>query len=261
MDWGYKATLTMMTVAVVLLVAQIIGRRIAGIVAGLPVITAPALIWVAADQGAAFAAEAAVGSIAASGSLAIFALVYERLSRSFGPTVTLISSLTVLATAALATLLLASWADQSMLTLALAAMLCSAALARLPSGARATRAVRPQGGVLLTSATAGSISVGVALGAHELGPFLAGLLASLPIISGAVLVNQHLTAAPADIQRFLRGYVTGLLGKAFFAFVFAISVMQIGAILATGIALAIGLLVSLSITHGLVAINRRSAIV
>ena len=44
MDWGYKAVLTAITVALVLLVAQALGRRLAGLLAGLPIVTAPALL-------------------------------------------------------------------------------------------------------------------------------------------------------------------------------------------------------------------------
>ena len=39
MDWTYKAVLTTVTVAAVLMAARWMGRRVAGLLAGLPVIT------------------------------------------------------------------------------------------------------------------------------------------------------------------------------------------------------------------------------
>jgi len=259
MDWGYKAMLTTVTVAIVLTVARTLGRRVAGVLAGLPVITAPAPVWIAVDHGAVFAACTAAGSIAASGVLAIFALAYERLSRRVGAMLTMMGSVAVLSIAAWVTAM-APWTDQPMPAAVLAVAVCSAALTLIPSGvSRVNGTVQLKGEVVLTSSAAGVISVGVSLGAGELGPFVAGLLVSLPVISGAVLVNQHLTATTTELRQFLRGYITGLLGKAIFALVFAMMVVQHGVAQATGVAMAISLLAGLLLARTFSVIQRRPA--
>ncbi|MFN9185151.1 MAG: DUF3147 family protein, partial [Betaproteobacteria bacterium] len=74
MDWAYKAVLTATTVALLLAVAQLFGRRLAGILAGLPTVTGPALVWLALDHGTDFAVEAALGSVAASALCGLFAV-------------------------------------------------------------------------------------------------------------------------------------------------------------------------------------------
>lgn len=255
MDWGYKAMLTTVTVALVLVVAQTLGRRLAGMLAGMPVITAPALLWIAAEQGAAFAARSAVGSIAACGVMAIFALTYERLSRRLGPGSTLLISLTVGALIAMPMTLLG---DRPWGASALTAVLCGAVILLLPIAARADPMRRMRGEVAFTAVAAGAVSVTVSLGAPELGPFWSGLLASLPIISVAALVTQHLDARNESIPRFLRGYVVGLFGKAVFALTVAASVVQIGAPLAVTAALAIGLGVTLCAAHGLSLLEQRA---
>lgn len=255
MDWGYKAMLTTVTVALVLVVAQTMGRRLAGMLAGLPVITAPALLWIAAEQGAGFAARCAVGSIAACGVMAVFALTYERLSRRLGPGLTLLLSLAVGALIAMPMTLLG---DRPLRAITLTAVLCGAVILLLPIAARADQMRRIRGEIAFTAVAAGAVSVMVSLGARELGPFWSGLLASLPIISVAALVTQHLAAKHDSIQRFLRGYVVGLVGKAVFALAFAASVVQIGAPLAVTAALAIGLGAALCAAHGLSLLEQRA---
>lgn len=76
MDWAYKAMLTALAVAAVLMVATLFSRRLSGLLAGLPVITAPALLWLAHERGAEFAALSATGSVAASAAAALFAVTY-----------------------------------------------------------------------------------------------------------------------------------------------------------------------------------------
>lgn len=256
MDWGYKAMLTTVTVALVPLVAQTFGRRLAGMLAGLPVITAPALLWIAAEQGAAFAARAAVGSIAACGVMAVFALTYERLSRRHGPLVTLTASLAAGGLMAMPAALLVHPVSAIVMT----GVLCTAAVLLLPRpGGQAGQARRMRGEIAVTAMAAGAVSVGVALGARELGAYWSGLLAALPIISAATLVTQHLTAPHEDIQRFLRGYVAGLIGKAAFALAFAWAVVEIGSPLALAAGLIVGMAVTFGTTRGLSRLDEHTA--
>lgn len=56
----------------------------AGLLAGLPTVTGPALLWLSLDHGAAYAVNAAIGSVAACAVCALFALAYERASRHAG---------------------------------------------------------------------------------------------------------------------------------------------------------------------------------
>lgn len=81
MNWLGKAMVTAATVAALLVVARLFGRRLAGILAGLPAVTGPAPIWLAIDRGTAYAIEASIGSITACAMCAVFALVYERASQ------------------------------------------------------------------------------------------------------------------------------------------------------------------------------------
>ncbi len=61
MDELFKGLLTAGTVLLVMAAARHGGRRVAGLVAALPTITAPTLAWLAHDEGMAFAISAAIG--------------------------------------------------------------------------------------------------------------------------------------------------------------------------------------------------------
>lgn len=250
MDWGYKAVLTAMTVAAVLMTARLFGRRVAGLVAGLPVITAPSLLWLALEQGAAYAAHCAIGSVAACGAAAVFAVTYERAARRHGPLLTL--ALALAGGGAVALLLAPLTAGSFGLSIALlsAFALGVFALRALPAAPTGAQPLPPlRGQLLLTAALAGAVSAVLAAAAPWLGAFWAGLLAGLPIISCAVLLHQHLTASHGDRQRFLQGYTSGLLGKTAFAGVFASAAVSLGPTMAMATAVTVGIAAALAVTR------------
>lgn len=223
MDWAYKTMLTALAVATVLMTTRIFGRRAAGVLAGLPTISGPAYVWVALDQGSEFASRAAVGGIAACGLFALFSVAYERLGRRYGPIGTLLTSLSMVG--ALASLISASnlavW-----FVLGYAVAMCVLALYVLPNPPATSNAPKPHRvDLVLTAFVAGITSAFVNAYADSLGEFWCGVVASLPIISASVAVHQHTTATQHDVQRFLRGYVLGLVSKAFFAAAFSVAIL------------------------------------
>ena len=219
MDWAYKAMLTALAVAAVLMVATLFSRRLSGLLAGLPVITAPALLWLAHERGAEFAALSATGSVAASAAEALLAATYDRAARRLGPWLTLGVSL---ALGGVAAMLMVNAASSTLLALTLALPAFVLALRALPfeTVARSEgRGVHAR--ILLVAAVAGLVSAGVALVSAAVGPYWSGLLASMPVISTFALLHQHVTLGGETLRPFLSGYVSGLLGKALFAASFA----------------------------------------
>jgi hypothetical protein len=223
MDWRYKAMLTALAVATVLMTVRIFGRRAAGVLAGLPTISAPTFVWLALERGAEFASHTAVGGIAACGLFALFSVAYERLGRYAGPIATLAVSLGLAGVIAA----VAPISNQPIwLVLCGAVATCLLALFVLPNPSVTTRVAKCHRiGILLTATTAGIASALVSANAEALGAFRCGIVASLPIISVSVVVHQHATASQRDVQRFLHGYVLGLIGKAFFAAAFSVAIL------------------------------------
>jgi hypothetical protein len=242
MDWFFKAALTAATVLLVMLAARRGGRRWAGVVAALPTITAPTLAWIVHEDGVNFAVSAAVGSTAACGMLAVFALVYARAAQHRRATVALVCGLG----AALAMALPAFMASGHLIdALALAITCCVLALAAMPKhGTDMTPRHRSLRSMLILAAVAGGLAALAAAIGPSVGGFATGLLASLPLITGSVAMFEHTACGHCAATHFLRGYVGGLFGKAAFGAVFAWLAPHTGAVVALTLACACACLMS-----------------
>lgn len=244
MDIWWKAVGTAVTMAVVILMARRAHRRLAGLVAAFPTVTAPALLWLARDEGEAFAAAAAVAAVASCVMQAGFALGYARASRRLGASAALACGLA--AAAGLASL---SMAVSHQLAQAACAAVAGVALCKLmlpaAGGGPVTARALPSGGsreIALTVAASALLStLAASLGAHW-GPFAAGLLASLPVVCGTVAVIEHRRHGPGAAAEFLHSYTGGLFGRVLFGVAFALAAPAWGAtwalLLATGLSIA-----------------------
>jgi hypothetical protein len=243
MDWMLKALLTAGTVFFVTGAARHYGQRAAGMVAALPIITAPTLAWVAHERGVQFAISAAVGSVSACAILAIFALAYARSSRHGGTLTALASGL---AGALAVALPAAAVSAQLGAALALALACCSVAIMALPVAGQQVeqKGERSPIAPILVSAVAGGLTALAATVGPDLGGFATGLLSSLPLIGGGVAILEHATSGPRAAQHFLRGYVRGLFGKTAFGAVFALLAAHLGAPLALALAVVTAVMLS-----------------
>jgi len=232
MDWCLKAALTAAAVLCVMAAARRGGRRFGGMVAALPLVTAPTLVWLVHEAGVAFAVEAAIGSTAACAMMALFALGYAVAARRHRATLALLWGLAGASVMA-APALMAS--GDAAAALALAVATCAVVAWWMPEGgedvAPRQRSVRVM--VLVATVAAGVAAIAATVG-PSVGGFATGLLASLPVITGAVAVFEHTACGHRAASHFLRGYVGGLVGKAAFGVVFAWLAPRAGA----GLALA-----------------------
>jgi hypothetical protein len=85
---------------------------------------------------------------------------------------------------------------------------------------------------------AGALTALAATLGPALGSFATGLLASLPLISGAAAMVEHANGGHRAAAQFLRGYLWGLFGKAAFGAVFALLAVPLGAVAALLLAFA-----------------------
>jgi hypothetical protein len=229
-----RGLLTAFGVALVMHAARRVGLLAGGAVAGLPVTTLPALLWLAAARGEGFAAQAAIGSVIAAPVWATCAIVYAAAARRMRPIGALASAMLLSLALAAACSLLALSAGAALL---LAVAVGGLALQRLNpapiAGAAPCIAGRPSW--LLPVAAGGSSALVSAL-ALALPPLACGLLASLPIIglTGAWLQHQH-GGTPAVVV-YARGYVAGLIAKAAFCALFAELLLRLTWPLALGLA-------------------------
>lgn len=237
LDSLLEALLTAATVAALLLGLRAAGQRLVGLFAGLPIVTAPALGWLALTHGPGFAAEAALGCIGAGLSCALFGLGYAVASRRARPWPALLAGSGL---AALSLPLLGHWRPEigALITLSLAACAACACALRGSPGLRPERpefeaAARPAGKqVGLTACTAGAMSGAVTLLAGDLGAFWSGVLASAPLIAAALAMRLHLDRGSGAVAPFMRGYLGGVIGRTCFAALFGLLVAPVGALAA-----------------------------
>jgi hypothetical protein len=172
----------------------------------------------------------------------VFALGYARAARHSGGAIALVCGLG----GALAMALPAE-AASSNLTGALALALCSCAVTfvAMPGqgAAVASRGWSARSMWLVAVAAGGLTAVAASLG-PALGGFAAGLLSSLPLVTGSVAVSEHAKGGHCAAAHFLRGYVGGLFGKAAFGTVFVLLAPRAGAVAALSLACASACLLS-----------------
>jgi hypothetical protein len=246
-----RGALSALAVAALLLAARRWGRDLAGLLAGLPTVTGPAMVWLALDRGHDFAGLAAQGAVMAAVPCALFALTYACLAFRHAR----LSALFWACAACLLSLLaLSSWYGPLLLTLALVAITCTVCLAFMP---RAAGGAQPRAAVpvdrntalragVMTVLVSGAVSAAASLSAQVLGPQWAGVLTSPPLLAAAVVLELHRQGCPARVQDFLRGYTTGLVGRSVFVAVFGALLVPKGLATALTAALAVALLLGWS---------------
>lgn len=231
-----KGVVTAFVVAALLLVARRRGQMAAGLLAGLPTVTGPALLWLAVEHGHVFARGAAQGALAAGIPCALFALGYGLGCRRHGPWVSLALGsaagalpLPWLLGAADAPLHVMAW----LLVVAAVAVACQHALAALARTASQFAPVTPASlgcGWWLTAAVSGVVSAVAAGLAGAVGSFGAGLLSSPPLLAAAVALVLHRRPGHGlPALQFLQGYAAGLLGRGLFVAVFGALLQPTGA--------------------------------
>ena len=242
MDWFCKAGLTAGAVLVVMMAARQWGPRLAGVMAALPTVTAPALGWLAHDRGTALSTAAAIASVSVCAMLAAFALAYAIAARRAGPWISLLSGS---AGAALMTLPALAAGGNLRHALWLAVASCAAACVLVPKTAVTGVAMRcsTRRATCIAAVTGGLAALVTTLG-PTFGGFASGLLASLPLISGGVLVTAHMAEGRGAAIDFVSGYVRGLFGKIAFGTTFALLLPQLGIMPAMVLACASAILIS-----------------
>lgn len=216
------ALLSLKLLLVPLLVAAVtwlngkVGPRIAGAVAGLPIVAGPAALVVALEQGPAFAEKAATSTLAGELSLAVFCVVYARSCATRPWWVSLGLGWAAFAACGLAVSVfdidLAAALGLALLTPVLIARL-SPRPASPPQRRKASLA--ELGLRMLAGATLVSV---IASAAHVVGTRWSGLLTISPIATSVLAAGSQRSAGADQAVHLLRGLGAGLYSlTAFFA--------------------------------------------
>ena len=197
------------------------GPRVAGRLAGLPVVVGPILLVLTLEHGDAFGAQAAVSALAGVAAVLAFTLAYARPCRlAAWPLAWLAAGLGWLGAVGMLSAWAPGWTASAVLALgglALAPRLfppVEAAASPRPVTNR-DLAVRMTMGALLTLA--------ITAAAADLGPAWSGLVTTFPVITTVLAVSSHRGQGPAFTVSLLRGMVTGMAGFAAFCIVLSLT--------------------------------------
>jgi hypothetical protein len=198
------------------------GPRVAGLLAGLPVMSAPTLFF----QGDAFAARASIAMLVGLAGIAMFCLAYAWASLRTRWWTSLATGWAAFGAITVA-LRDVSWTLTSALAVTAASFLLVWTL--LPRVHRKGVARALPAWDLPLRALCGMIVVVAVTGlAHRLGPNLSGVLALFPSAIAVLLAFSHAQQGPSSAIGFVRGFLPGMWSSAAFCSVAAITVARAG---------------------------------
>lgn len=200
------------------------GPSVAGWLAGLPVVAGPILFFLAADQGAPFAAHAAVASLSAVFASVAFSLAYAHAARHLPWWMCMAVGLLAWGTAALC-LSVRPLAPAMALVLALLTLVAAPRCFPRHSGTVRSRSIGPVelGWRMLAGAV---LTLAVTLSASHMGSHWSGLLAVFPILGLVLAVFSHRNQGAAFAAALLQAMVTGLYAFVAFCFSLAVALLQ-----------------------------------
>jgi uncharacterized membrane protein (GlpM family) len=251
----YGLALKMMLTATVVVITSLAVERsgpfVGAFIGALPTAAGAAYVILAFEHPPSFIAASAIGTIAATAAVAIFAAAYAMLAQRHGLFVSL-GAASVLWFAAAYALRMVDWSPLGALSVCAAAYAVSIPLSwGYRTGGGPIRFVRTRFDIPLRALTAGIVVAIVTTASTTIGSFASGMFAVFPIILGSAIVIMHpriggkATASMlAHAQPFLIGL--GLGGLALHYLVAPIGVWP---------ALGVGLLVSLAWSGCLLAIR------
>lgn len=240
--------LKLLLVPVLIWLVTLAGRRwgpgVAGWLSAFPIVAGPILFALTLEQGAAFAAHAASGTLLAVLAILVFSLAYAWAALRFGVAGSMALALLAWG-AAVAGLQALRLPLGAAFVLVWCALLAAGRLfPRVPVAAAPGSARR---GDLLWRMLAGAVLVfAVTTGAAQLGARLSGFFAMFPLMSTVLVGFAHAGLGRGNAVALLRGMVAGYFGFSVFCVVLALQLADGAVAPAFGLALGCALAVHLA---------------
>lgn len=226
---------------------------IGGVVLALPIITAPAYVFIILHQEPGFVAQAALGSLATVGSVLLFLVAAIALVGRLPMPAVLVGALGAWLFTGLIVRSLPAALPVSLAVIAVAGLIAWWSGRRVPMTAPAARGRSPLYEIALRGSAAGILVAVVSGLAHLLGPTVAGIFASFPVALMTVCWFLPKRLEAAGIRAALRAAQIGMASHIPFFTALALLTPRIG----TWPAFALGLVGSLGIAVALALLRRR----
>ncbi|MBL8518871.1 MAG: hypothetical protein JNM76_18050 [Betaproteobacteria bacterium] len=215
------------------------GPAIAGWLSGLPVVAGPILFFMAREQGAPFAAEAAVATASAVCGSIVFSAAYSWAATKHRWPLCLLAA----AVAYFLTVAVLAWLAPGVMVAALMSLALVVVAPKLFPDVEASMSPGPMPrSELAVRMVAGATLVFLATWfASSLGPRLSGLVAMFPVLGTVLAVFSHRHAGAAFTTQLLRGMAAGFYAFITFCVVLALTLAPwgIGASFAAAIVAAL----------------------
>ncbi len=235
-----KLLLTPMLVGVMSLVGRRWGPAVSGWFVGLPLTSGPITLYLALDQGTAFAARAAQGTLLGLISVASFCLAYSWLSLRAGWLGSLLAGWCVFFAS---TFVLDRFSVPLFIAFAGVIAFLAIVLKLFPTyDGRSSVMPPPRWEVLLRMVTATAFVLALTAVSGLLGPQLSGLLTPFPIYATILGAFTYHFQGAAAAGRLLRGVVLCTFTFAFFFLIVAATIEREGIVVAFGAAALASLL-------------------
>ena len=230
-----KLTLVPLLILSVSLAARRWGPNFAGLLTGVPIVTAPALFFFAVEQSDAFAAEAARSVLLSLVGVAAAGVAYAWAAPRTPWWLTLPISWVVFISAVIAAQRLPWPATPA---LALACVAIGLAQVTLPRAGAHVAASRRTWDLPLRMVAALTLILTVTALAERLGPTVSGALTPFPVASSIMLGFSHAQQGPSAAISFARGFMLGMWSFAAFVYMVSIAIVPLGTALGFVAALA-----------------------
>jgi hypothetical protein len=221
-----KLVVTPLLIAVATLVARRWGPGVGGWLAGFPLTSAPVSIFLALEQGPAFAAGAAVGTLLGLAALGVSCLVYGRVARHTG---WMGSTAAGLGAFVVGAALFGRITGSLLAAFALVCVTLVVAAVALPATSRGGAGVpAPPWDLPARMIAATGVVLTLTTAASHLGPTLSGLLSPVPVFLLVLAIfAQRSEGADASI-RVMMGGVIGSFAFAVFFLIVGIGLGRLG---------------------------------
>lgn len=255
-----KLTLVPALMAAVTLAGRRWGPAVAGWLSAFPVVSGPILLIMALEQGPAFTATAAVGTLSAVLAILVFGVAYARAATRHAWPVSLITGLVAYALA-VAGLSLSPPSLSMFAPLVLAALVAAPRLhpsapqapASTSSATTPTHA-KPVNDIALRMLAGALLVLLVTHFATLMGPGLSGVLAMFPVMASVLVVFSHRHVGASFAIQMLRGMVLGYYAFAAFCIVLALTLPTAG--ITSAFVMALAAAVSIQAVSRHVALRR-----
>jgi hypothetical protein len=238
-----KLTLTPLLVGGASLAARRWGPAVGGWLVSLPLTSGPILFFLAVENGPAFAADVAVGTLLGLGAIVAYCLGYVAAS-SRGPWIAIATASVAYAAAGLVAAGLLAGLPFALLVVLVVAAIAGALRVIPPPGSTRNGAPHPAWDLPVRIVVGTGLVLGLTAIAPLLGPIFSGIVATFPVYVSVLAVFTQLRDGPRAATDVLRGLLTGLFGTAAFFVVLHVLLEPYGIAVAFTLAVAVTLAIA-----------------